>query len=97
MKNIISKLYDGEIFPSEQIVSNDPRYWPMIRNISRERELLKAKLEKKDADRLEALSEQYYEVSSMSCYANFAYGFRLGMLLMYEIWNGQTEIGPNDF
>ena len=43
MKIIISKLYDGEIFPSEQFVSNDPRYWPMIRNISRERELLKAR------------------------------------------------------
>lgn len=92
MNNILEQLYNGEIYPSENIVPSNPQYRPLTLKISDEREALQSKLNAEDSERLEALGEMYVETSSMYGYENFLCGFKLGAFLMLEILKG--EDGP---
>lgn len=85
MNKILEQLYNGEIYPSENIVPTNPEYRPLTRKISDEREALQTKLNAEDSERLEALGEMYIETSAMYGYENFLCGFKLGALLMLEI------------
>lgn len=38
MNKILEQLYNGEIYPSENIVPTNPKYRPLTRKISDERE-----------------------------------------------------------
>ena len=88
MNNILEQLYNGEIYPTENIVPTNPQYRPLTRKISDEREALQTKLNAEDSERLEALGEMYVETSSMYGYENFLCGFKLGASLMLEILKG---------
>lgn len=93
MKTIIDQLYSGEIYPAEQILPTSPKYRPTSLKIGQEREELKKKLCKEDADRLEELNGLYLDICSMNCYAGFAYGLKLGAMLLTEIMDEKEEIG----
>ena len=44
MNNILEQLYNGEIYPSENIVPSNPQYRSLTLKISDEREALQTKL-----------------------------------------------------
>lgn len=88
MNNILEQLYNGEIYPSKNIVPTNPKYRPLTQKISYEREELQTKLNAEDSERLETLDEMYAETSSMYGYENFLCGFKLGASLMLEILKG---------
>lgn len=92
MNNILEQLYNGEIYPSKNIVPTNPQYHPLTRKINDERGVLQTKLNAEDSERLEALGEMYVETSSMYGYENFLCGFKLGASLILEILKG--EDGP---
>lgn len=91
MNNILKQLYNGEIYPSEQIVPTDPEYRPLELKISNERTALKKKLSKEDGERLEELGNMYLTSSTYISYANFSHGFKLGVLLMLEVFDSGNE------
>ena len=57
MNKILEQLYNGEIYPSENIVPTNPKYRPLTRKINDEREALQTKLNAEDSERLEVLGE----------------------------------------
>lgn len=85
MNTLIEQLYGGEIYPSENIIPTDPKYRPLTKKISEERQALKEKLNEEDSERLEDLGDMYTESSSMYGYENFLRGFKLGAQLILEI------------
>lgn len=89
MNKILEQLYNGEIYPSENIVPTNPEYRPLTRKISDEREALQTKFNAEDNERLESLGEMYIETSAMYGYENFLCGFKMGALLMLEILKGE--------
>lgn len=88
-KSILQQLYDCEFLPLEQIISRDPEYITASQKISQEREILSLELSSEGKKRLETLMDLKTQQSDMDGYANFSYGFRYGMLMMYEIINGE--------
>lgn len=92
MKTIFDKLFDGEIFPAEQIISRDPEYRPLGKQLGEQFESLKNMLPREEADRLQDLDDNYNKMSSITDFASFSYGLRLGVLLMFEVFAGEDEI-----
>lgn len=90
MKSIIDALFEGKIVPFELIgVTGNEEHEAVNRNISEEKEYFKSKLTKEDCLRLEALENLYSQSSSIQDVETFRYGFRLGVLLMAEVFTGK--------
>lgn len=90
MKSIIDALFDGKILPYEQIgVSGDEEYDALNQNISEKREYFKSRLTEEDCKRLEALDLLYEQSASVQDVETFRYGFRLGVLIMAEVFTGK--------
>lgn len=89
MNNILEQLYNGNIYPSKNIVPTNPEYGPLTQKINVEREALQAKLNADDSERLEKLGEMYVDSSSMYGFENFSCGFKMGALFMLEIFKAK--------
>lgn len=85
MKTILEKLYDGDIYPNESIVSKDPDYRLICREAGEVRENLKKEFSKDYADRIERLGELNMQICSLESQESFFYGFKLGAKIMMEV------------
>ncbi len=83
--NMIRNLYAGNVFPSEEICPDSPQYVELNRELSEGQAQFKKELSPKDRVRFDELDEISARLSSISCYDHFAYGFRLGVLLMCDV------------
>lgn len=83
--SILKNWYDGNLYPCEEIVSQDPQYRPVSRKVGEEREYFRKKLSDEDRQRFEEWDGLILQSSSMNAYAHFDYGFHLGAILMLEI------------
>lgn len=92
MKSILHELYNGHIYPAEQIVLQDSDYRPLNRKIREEKESLKRKLSEEDIKRLSQLEDMYTHSITMEETETFIYGFKLASLLMIEIFTGEGEV-----
>lgn len=92
MKTILENLYDGSIYPDELIISKDPEYRPLSKEISNTLEMWKKKLSKDDFEQLEALLDLRCKSSSMDATASFMYGFKLGAMIMIEVLTGKGDL-----
>ena len=92
MKTILEELHDGNIYPDELIISKDPEYGPLIKEISDTMELWKKKLSKDDFEQLEALLDLHSKSNSMDAAASFMYGFKLGAMIIIEVFTGKEEL-----
>jgi hypothetical protein len=85
MKSIIQMLYDGDIYPVEQIVPRDPGYRQLSHAVEEEKEYIKEKLSNADATRYCELEAMMCDLSDMGRLAYFEYGIKFGIGLMVEI------------
>jgi len=84
MKTLLQQLYDGELYPAENIKPKDPEYSKTHHRIADEREYFMGILAANDKERLVNLDEMYFHSAALYAYENFTYGFRLGVSLMAE-------------
>ncbi|SDH99937.1 DUF6809 family protein [Desulfosporosinus hippei] len=91
MKSILEELYNGNLYPSELIVSKDPKYRPLNRRISEIGAIWKKKLSEDEYNQLETLLDLRSQSSSMEATESFVCGFRLGALIMIEVLSGKEE------
>ena len=92
MKSILQGLYDGEIFPDELIVPKGKPYRSVNNTIETEKEYIKSKLSEGAHKRFEELDVLYRQSSSIEAEASFIYGFRLGTMLMVEVFTGEEKL-----
>jgi hypothetical protein len=92
MKPILEELHAGNITPDELIVSQDPQYRPVNQKIAASMKIWQTKLAEADYQQLEALLDLRDQSSAMETSAAFAYGFKLGALIMIEVLNGREEV-----
>jgi hypothetical protein len=85
MKSIIQMLYDGDIYPVEQIVPRDSGYRQLSHAVEEEMGYIKEKLSKADAIRFNELEVNMCDLSDMGRLAYFEYGIKFGVGLMAEI------------
>lgn len=90
--SILQDWYDGNLFPAEEIVPQDPEYLAMAEKIDAENRHFKSLLSQDDKARFDELYDLHLSYSTMYAYEHFAYGFKMGLLLMHELLTGGT--GP---
>ena len=90
-KTLLEQIYDGEFFPSEAVVSSDPNYVTMSHKEGEEIEYIASRLNDEDKVKFDKLIDLMGETEHMNGYANFAYGLRTGILLMFELFASEIS------
>lgn len=88
MKSILEELYRGNLNPEERMVPNDPEYRPLSRKISEFMVEAKHRFSEDDFKVLEEILDLNGESSSMVTSEAFVQGFRMGALVMVEVFVG---------
>lgn len=92
MKTVLEELYNGNMYPAELIISKNPEYRPLNKKISDMLAAWKNKLPEDDYIQLENLLDLRIQLSLMETSESFLYGFRLGVLIMIEVYTGKEEL-----
>ena len=85
MKNIISRLFEGEIFPAETAVPVNAEYRSAIAKVSDLIENLQETLTMEQNKKLEYIMDANAEIATMESKAYYAEGVKFGVELMVEI------------
>ena len=85
MKNIISRLFEGEIFPAETAVPVGAEYRSAIAKVSNAIEDLQRTLTMEQNKKLEYIMDTNAEIDTMESKAYYAEGVQFGVELMVEI------------
>ena len=83
-KSILKKLFDGEVYPSENMVINTPEYRKAINALDKEKERLKQSLSAENREVFDSVERLYDELIAIYNYEDFAYGFRLAVALLFD-------------
>ena len=92
MKSIMQAIYNGTINPSEFILSEDPEYRSANQKIGEIKTYLKDRLSEEDSKRFTELDDLFNQVISMDSESSFCYGFKLGTLLIIEVFTEKENI-----
>lgn len=94
---IMELLYNGRIYPAEDITSQDERYLKAEERVNRMFDDLHARLNDTDKKQLEQIREAMYESQFYAEEERFRYGLTLGVMLMQEIYGvyGAKYFKPN--
>ena len=90
-KSILQHLFEGEIFPSENIKPNNPEYNEAKKALDDETDYFMNTLSGDDLDRFQKLNDLYCKTESIYTYECFAHGFRLAVSLMVESVNNRDK------
>ena len=84
MKDILKRLYSGDLFPYEEIKQEDEDYKAIYHRLSENFQQFRSSLSQEQQNALQAITGDMYALADADCYAHFAYGFRLGTTLLCE-------------
>ena len=90
-KPILQQLFDGEVFPSENINPDNPVYNETRKALDEETDCLLNALSGDDADRFHRITDLYCKMASIYNYECFAHGFRLATALMVESMDSKNN------
>ncbi|MCD8103485.1 MAG: hypothetical protein LUF35_00425 [Lachnospiraceae bacterium] len=82
--NVMDSLFDGKIYPGEQVVSSDPQYVKTNREIDALMETIEKKLGEEDFDLVEKVCDLLSVSQDIQNKEMFRYGLSLGLRLMRE-------------
>lgn len=85
-EEIIKKMYNGELYPAENILPKDKSYWKMIKEEGKKQEhIINMLPTDSDVKEYEELQELTAEIRSMEQYEAFKCGVKIGAGFMNEI------------
>lgn len=83
--SILEDLYSGKIYPSEEIVPKEKNYRSINKEVGEFREYFREKIAPEDKEKFSQWDTLVHDTHYMECYANFSYGFRLGIMLLIDV------------
>jgi hypothetical protein len=83
-KSILKQIFNGELYPSEQISITDPEYLKTLRKLGETKEKFNNSLSDKDKEIFEEIGDLDCHIDSMYSYECFAEGVRIGVALAME-------------
>ncbi|MCM3042544.1 hypothetical protein M3201_23080 [Paenibacillus motobuensis] len=92
MRSIIEELYYGKLCPEEHIVPTDSEYRSLNKKTSKLMEEARERLSEKDFATLEQILDLTSDSNSMVTSASFVEGFRMGALVIVEVFCGEGKI-----
>ena len=88
-KNILKQLYDGEIYPAENIIGNaNPELQKINERLAEEKAAFIKSLSEADRAKFQSVDDLNDESAALYGYECFAYGFKLAVSLMTESMSG---------
>lgn len=91
MKSILEELYKGNLNPEARTVPTDPEYRSLNGEISDLMLEVKQKFSENDFRTLEEILDLNGDTSSMLTSTAFVQGFRMGALMMVEVFCGEGK------
>lgn len=95
-KTLLQHLFDGEVYPAENIKATTQEHRELNEKIGDEKLFFKSLLSPENWLRFETLGNMEFQRTSCYSYECFAYGFRLGTALIVEALASDNELVPND-
>lgn len=92
MKSIISRLFEGEIFPAETAVPVNAEYRSAIAKVSKTIEDLQGTLTMERNKKLEYVMDANAEIATMESKAYYTEGVKFGAELMIEIYHMSKRV-----
>jgi hypothetical protein len=91
-KSILQKLYDGEIYPSENIRESDnPEYRRIRAALAAEKEQFLKTLSTESCEHFNKITELHDELAIPCSYEGFAHGFKLAVSLIFNAQNDTAD------
>jgi len=90
-KSLLQQIFEGEFYPNETVVSGDPDYVTKGHQTGEEIEYIASRLNDEDKVRFDKLMDLMGEMENLNRYANFSYGLRTGILLMFELFTSENR------
>lgn len=84
--SLLEELYNGKVSPVENIIPKNTDYRRIADEVGTERKYFSTRLSPEDKERFEKWNSLIYQYEEMTEYANFSYGFRMGAMLVLEIF-----------
>lgn len=84
--SIIEEIYNGKRIPVEEVIPTDADYRPLADKIGSERDYFSKTLSEEDRERFNLWNKDIFKYEEMTELANFEYGFKLGAMLVMEIF-----------
>ncbi|MCD7884565.1 MAG: hypothetical protein LUI87_12795 [Lachnospiraceae bacterium] len=81
---LMEKIFDGKVYPAEQVVPESPEYWKACKKTRKIMIQLEKKLEKEDYNMIEKMLDIDSIAQDCMNKAMFECGFSMGLLLMHE-------------
>ena len=89
--SILKRLYMGNLCPIEEAIPPDADYRSLSNKIGEEREYFAERLSAEDRERFENWNKMIFRYEDMTEYANFTQGFKVGVMLAFEIFSGSES------
>ena len=90
-KSTLQQLFDGEIFPSENIRPNNPVYNEAKKTLDEETQAFMNSLSGDNLEHFQRIKDLYFKTESIYSYECFTHGFRLAVSLMVESMSGTDK------
>lgn len=92
MYSILEEMYRGNIYPDEAIVPRGTEYTRLNDRMSELMMQWREKLSTEDFQALEELVEIKNDINSLQSQESFVHGFKLGSLMMIEIYTNTEKV-----
>lgn len=95
-KNILQQLYDGKIYPAENIGDGNPELQKLNDRAAGEKAEFIKSLSETDRANFQIVTDLNDEAAAFYGYECFAYGFKLAVSLLLESLSGKEGLARND-
>ena len=87
MNYILENLFNGKIFPYDNLVPKDPDFPKLAKNVNDTENYLRSLLSDKDKATFEELIIMRDDLSAMENLEAFSRGFRLAFMLVVDVYH----------
>jgi len=92
MKNILEEFAKGNITTQPRHFKRDSHYAGVLQQVADSEEKLLAVLDEAQKKLFQAFCKAQLELDDLSNIDRFTYGYRLGSLMMMEVFNGKDDL-----
>jgi hypothetical protein len=92
MKSILEEFAYGNISPEPRFMKRNSEYGKAVKALSDTEEKLRNLLDDNGRELLTALIDAQGKVNHMANTDKFIYGYRLGVLMTMEVFDGKTDL-----
>ena len=92
MKSILKEFYLGNLITSPPYIEPNSKLSHSMNRLTEAEDKLNNMLGDEEKKTLETFSNTQMEINALSCTDNFLFGYKLGVLMTMEVFNGIDDL-----